>query len=184
MNRISDEIRAQVVELRKQGKTYKEIQEQLNIGKGSISNICKEAGLERSYIELTPEKIEECQKLYDELGSIKKVAKQVGISYDRLRNVIKSKTITPKDSYTYVKEHRRKIKEELVTYKGGKCEKCGYDKCIAALDFHHINPEEKDFSISNSNIYKNIEALKQEVDKCILLCANCHREIHYLQDNS
>lgn len=182
MGKISNEIRAQVVELKKQGKTYNEIQAQLNIGKGTISDICKEAGLGKTYIELTPEKIDECQKLYDECGNIKKVAKETGISYQRLRNVIKSKIITPKDSYTYVKEHRRKVKEELVAYKGGKCEKCGYDKCIAALDFHHINPEEKDFAISNSNIYKNIEALKQEVDKCMLLCANCHRELHYLQD--
>lgn len=182
MGKISNEIRAQVVELKKQGKTYNEIKEQLNIGKGTISDICKEAGLGKTYIELTPEKIDECQKLYDECGNIKKVAKETGISYQRLRNVIKSKTITPKDSYTYVKEHRRKVKEELIAYKGGKCEKCGYDKCIAALDFHHINPEEKDFAISNSNIYKNIEALKQEVDKCMLLCANCHRELHYLQD--
>ena len=77
-----------------------------------------------------------------------------------------------------------KVKEELIAYKGGKCEICGYNKCIAALEFHHINPEEKDFAISNSNIYKNIEALKQEIDKCMLVCANCHRELHYQQDNN
>lgn len=108
----------------------------------------------------------------------------MGISYQRLRNVIQFKTVAPKDSYTYVKEHRKRVKEELIAYKGGKCEICGYNKCIAALDFHHINPEEKDFAISDSNIYKNIKALKQEVDKCMLVCANCHRELHYQQDNN
>lgn len=77
-----------------------------------------------------------------------------------------------------VTNRRRKIKEELVAYKGGKCEICGYDKCIDALTFHHINPEEKSFGISNGNI-KNLSALKKEADKCILLCANCHAEIHY-----
>ena len=184
MEKISETIKLQVVELRKEGKTYDQIKDITGIGKGSISNICKEASLGQNYTELTPEKIAECQKLYDEIGNIKKVAKETGISYQRLRNVIQLKTVAPKDSYTYVKEHRKRVKEELIAYKGGKCEICGYDKCIAALDFHHINPEEKDFAISNSNIYKNIEALKQEVDKCMLVCANCHRELHYQQDDN
>lgn len=177
--RISDDVRNQVVELRKNGAKYDEIVEKLGIGKGTVSAICKEAGLTKVCIALTPEKIEECQKLYDEIGNIKLVAKQTGISYNRLREVIKSKTITPKSSYDCVKEHRRKIKEELVKYKGGKCEKCGYDKCIAALEFHHLNPLEKDFGIASSSVYKNLKALKLEVDKCMLVCANCHRELHY-----
>lgn len=116
--------------------------------------------------------------MYDEIGNIKKVAKQTGISYDRLRNVIVSQTITPKNSYDCVKTRRANTKEKLIKYKGGKCEICGYDKCNQALEFHHVNPEEKSFTISQSNIYKNLTILKQEVDKCILVCANCHREIH------
>ena len=184
MEKISETIKLQVIELRKEGKTYDQIKDITGIGKGSISNICKEASLGQNYIELTPEKIAECQKLYDEIGNIKKVAKEMGISYQRLRNVIQFKTVAPKDSYTYVKEHRKRVKEELIAYKGGKCEICGYNKCIAALDFHHINPKEKDFAISDSNIYKNIKAFKQEVDKCMLVCANCHRELHYQQDNN
>lgn len=128
---------------------------------------------------MTDEKIAECQKLYDEIGNIKKVAKITGISYDRLRQVIVSKYITPKPSYDHVKAHRHKVKEELVKYKGGKCEVCGYDKCLGALDFHHLDPTQKDFAISDSNIYKNLNKLKEEVDKCILVCANCRRELHY-----
>lgn len=100
-----------------------------------------------------------------------------------MRTVIYSKTITPKSSYDNVKTHRHKIKEELVKYKGGKCEICGYNKCLGALDFHHLDPSQKDFTISNSNIYKNLDKLKEEVDKCILVCANCHREIHYKENN-
>lgn len=78
---------------------------------------------------------------------------------------------------------RRKYKEELVKYKGGKCEICGYDKCITALEFHHLNPSEKDFSLSNSKIH-NLEKLKKEADKCILVCSNCHREIHFNIDEA
>lgn len=182
MRKISEETKLQVIELRKAGETYKSICEKTGIGKGSVSVICKEAGLGQNIIELTPEKIEECQMLYDKIGNIKEVAKQTGVSYSRLRYFINYKNITPKSDYEYVKSRRKRIKQELIDYKGGKCEICGYNKNIAALEFHHINPEEKDFSISDSNIYKNLEVLKREVDKCMLVCANCHREIHNPQD--
>ena len=183
MYKISDEIRNQVINLRKEGKTYQEIVEITGVGKGSISNICKENGLGQKIIELTPEKIKEAQELYDKIGNIKKVAKEIGISFDRLRNVIVSKTITPKSSYENLKTHRKKIKEELIAYKGGECQLCHYNKCSASLDFHHLDPNEKDFGISQNNTYRNIDKMKQEVDKCILVCANCHREIHYKLSN-
>lgn len=73
---------------------------------------------------------------------------------------------------------RKKNKELLVECKGGKCEICGYDKCIDALEFHHTNPFEKEFGISNGDI-KSLDKLKKEADKCILVCANCHRELHH-----
>ena len=82
----------------------------------------------------------------------------------------------------YVVNFRRKVKAELVTYKGGHCEKCGYDKCTDALEFHHIDPSQKDFSISGRSL--SFERLKSEVDKCILVCSNCHKEIHFEQRNN
>ena len=81
-------------------------------------------------------------------------------------------------NYRHLKNSRIRLKEKLVEYKGGKCEICGYDKCITALEFHHLNPEEKKFGIGNNDIL-SFERNKQEADKCILVCANCHREIHY-----
>jgi hypothetical protein len=75
-----------------------------------------------------------------------------------------------------VSNRRRAMKLKLVEYKGGKCEICGYNKCIDALEFHHLNPDEKDLQVSGKT--KAFETLKEEVDKCILVCANCHREIH------
>jgi len=65
-------------------------------------------------------------------------------------------------------------KELGIEYKGGKCVACGYSKCSAALDFHHINPEEKEGLRQDWCFEKN----KSELDKCVLLCANCHRELH------
>ena len=80
---------------------------------------------------------------------------------------------------------KRKLKHKLIEYKGGKCCKCGYNKCEAALHFHHLNPKEKEFTLSQINLNDNIFSLEkvlQEVDKCILLCANCHIEEHYKED--
>lgn len=72
----------------------------------------------------------------------------------------------------------QRFKLECVAYKGGKCERCGYDKCPAAFDFHHKDPTKKDFKISASKTTIT-EAVKIELDKCELLCANCHREEHF-----
>jgi 5-methylcytosine-specific restriction endonuclease McrA len=78
----------------------------------------------------------------------------------------------------YVNKRRKDLKKELVKYKGGQCEKCGYDKCVDALDFHHLDPTVKEFGLSQRGLTRSLEKLKQEADKCILVCANCHREIH------
>ena len=77
---------------------------------------------------------------------------------------------------------RRKKKRELVEYKGGRCIKCGYNKCVTAMEFHHMNHKEKDFTISGKSW--SFERLKIEVDKCILVCSNCHKEIHYEMKNN
>lgn len=78
---------------------------------------------------------------------------------------------------------RHAIKKQLVKYKGGKCQECGYDKCIGALQFHHINPNEKDFDLSSqyNGGRLDMNLLYNEVDKCDLLCANCHSEKHFMQ---
>ena len=125
-------------------------------------------------IELTETIINQAQSLYDEVGNIKKVAKKLHISYERLRNVIKSKTITPKKRDT--SSYRKNVKKRLIEYKGGKCQICGYNKCQDALEFHHLDPSKKDYNVSGGT--KSFNTLKSEVDKCILVCANCHREIH------
>jgi hypothetical protein len=74
-------------------------------------------------------------------------------------------------------------KKFAVEYKGGKCEICGYDKSYKAMDFHHTNPTEKDRHISRMMDWSR-ERIKKELDKCILLCANCHREEHEKIENS
>jgi len=75
-------------------------------------------------------------------------------------------------------ERQRDIKFKMVEYKGGKCELCGYNKSLAALEFHHKDPSKKDFTISHAKQRAFNEKMKKELDKCLLVCANCHRETH------
>ena len=70
------------------------------------------------------------------------------------------------------------FKELCVEYKGGKCEKCGYSNYVGALDFHHKDPSQKEFGIARVKLRKFDKNIKKELDKCLLLCANCHREEH------
>lgn len=69
----------------------------------------------------------------------------------------------------------------IVNLKGGKCLLCGYDKCTAALEFHHLDPSKKEFQI-NKRWSMSDESILKEIDKCVLLCSNCHREVHWKQD--
>lgn len=76
-----------------------------------------------------------------------------------------------------VVKRRRKLRLMSLEYKGGKCSVCGYKKCNAALEFHHVNPKTKSFGLSKTGQTRSWEIIKVELDKCILVCANCHREI-------
>ncbi|QQG34078.1 HNH nuclease domain-containing protein [Aeromonas phage ZPAH1] len=73
------------------------------------------------------------------------------------------------------------FKDKCLEYKGYSCSKCGYSKCKAALEFHHVDPRHKDFQISRRFTMK-WENVMKELDKCIVVCANCHREIHEVLD--
>lgn len=174
---IKEEVKQQVIELRKSGKTYNEIHDLTGVAKSSISDICRPIGLGNQQItELTEDLIKQAQELYNKIGSVKKVAKELGIGSQRLSKVLilnKPSNISRSDS---VVSWRKRTKVKLVEYKGGKCECCGYSKCVEALEFHHLDPSKKDFQISGTS--KSFDILKSEVDKCILVCANCHREIH------
>lgn len=75
-------------------------------------------------------------------------------------------------------ERQRALKERAVIYKGGKCQQCGYNKCNSALEFHHVNPSEKDFQISKLKLTSWCLKIERELDKCTLLCSNCHKEEH------
>jgi hypothetical protein len=71
----------------------------------------------------------------------------------------------------------KKIRRDLLQYGGNKCKKCGYSKCPQALEFHHRNAQIKDFSMGS--IRSITKEVIREINKCDLLCSNCHREEHF-----
>jgi len=77
-----------------------------------------------------------------------------------------------------VAKRRKKIRQMAIAYLDGKCSICGYNRCLAALDFHHKDESSKEFGLSQNGMTRSWEKTKKEVEKCILLCANCHREVH------
>ena len=78
---------------------------------------------------------------------------------------------------------KRSMKHILVEYKGGKCVECGYDQCEGSLQFHHLNEDDKDFTLSAIKPNKiSMNELRAEADKCVLLCANCHAKKHEVVD--
>ena len=161
-----------VIKLRLEGATYKQIQDEVGVCKNTIIKILKEQNmLKEPPKELTDDLLQQIQNRYDECHNIKIVAKEFKVSYSRLKGKIKMKEAKNTPKKELEKSYYKRTKEKLIEYKGGKCQVCGYNKCASALEFHHLDPSQKDFTISGGT--KSFENLK-----CILVCANCHREIH------
>jgi len=190
-NDVSDDLIKEVIFYRKKRLNYKQIQSKTNLSIDKIKNICRYIKLNNNKQYQCPSNdiINEMIKYYQEIKNMKKVSEKFGWSINIIKKHIKpfKNTLTKeehkikrkKDITNAVIRWRKDKKNKLVEYKGGKCQVigCGYNKCNDSLSFHHINPNNKDFSISRKSY--SYERLKQEVDKCILVCNNCHGEIHY-----
>lgn len=166
-------------------KTYNEILSLINISKDKLIKICKIYKLNdptknKQVKHLDTKKVIE---FYCLVNSLRKTSEHFKVSRNTVRKCIPNEIIE-KNKSSKVKitksesviKWRKRIKKKLIDYKGGKCQNCGYNKCDRALEFHHLNPKEKDFSISGKSY--SFEKMKIEVDKCVLLCSNCHSEIH------
>lgn len=129
------------------------------------------------------------KKLGRTIRSIQRKAQEMKISRPRKKFSIKKLRIRQKRAadkfyrknskkiYMMKNEKRKKIKLELINVKGGKCEGCGYSRCVAALEFHH-NGKNKDDNLAHMIKNGSKQKALKEIKRCILLCANCHREVH------
>ncbi len=77
-----------------------------------------------------------------------------------------------------VSKRRKNIRKQAIEHLGSKCQICGYNKCLEALDFHHRDSKIKSFGISTDGNTRSWARVKSEIEKCVLICSNCHREVH------
>ncbi|MBU2522800.1 MAG: hypothetical protein KKE23_00735 [Nanoarchaeota archaeon] len=134
--------------------------------------------------------IEISEKISKTLRAIQHKAAREGISRPRFpsnnpsektpRKIIDERYYQRNKDKVYKRKVSRRwnLKKEVVGILGGKCQKCGYHKCIAALDLHH-KTKNKDSSITLLINNSSRQKVLKEAEKCLLLCANCHRELHY-----
>ncbi len=177
----------QILELREQGLSYSAIQKIIGCSKGTVSRYCSTSKTILQQKELNESEIDKLNQYlishtYKDaakhfnisLTSVNKYSTRIGKRIRRKR----SKHEINLNASEYKKKIRNELKNEAVRYKGGKCIKCGYNTCNRALEFHHIDPDEKDFNISQANTKYTFDKIKKELDKCVLLCGNCHAELH------
>jgi len=119
----------------------------------------------------------ECQNCKNQL-----IGKQIKFCSIKCKNEKNNKKY---QKYECQKNKGMNRKLELIKIKGSKCKNCGYNKNLAALSFHHIDPKSKSFELDVRNCSNSKwSSILLEVDKCDLLCANCHMEIHHPQFNN
>jgi len=171
-------IEQNIIDLRKKKYTYHNISKELNCPLTTVQKTCFKFGIAVKIQKLPAETISLLKETYKQTKSQRKTAKLIGCSKSTVAYYTQGlKEKRKKQLVNGVISWRRRTKEKLVAYKGGKCEVCEYDRCLQALEFHHLNPEEKDFTISGKSW--SFERMKAEVDKCILLCSNCHQEVEH-----
>lgn len=107
--------------------------------------------------------------LLTKMSQVRVLASELMVLYDQVR-------MTP--NAVRVVRCRKNIKRKAVAFLGGRCLRCGYSKCIDAMEFHHRDPNQKDFNLSVRGLYRRFDLVQEELKKCDLLCANCHREVH------
>ena len=155
-----------------------------------MTNICEVCGKEFEALKSTKKYC--CSACQNKARWIRKKEKEKllaqGIDPNLKQCIICGKEFKPKDKnanqrmccYDCMPEGHQLLRGEFLDLirkqRGGKCERCGYDKYLGALDFHHIDPNEKELTIGNRDF--KLKDCIEETKKCILICSNCHREFH------
>jgi len=180
----------EILKLREDGLSYNEISDQLGCSKATVSYHCKrwslnDIGLSNTHINKKEEEIKEYYKTHTKKETAKyfEISESSVTRYGNKKNVKLTIEERKKRNCVRVSDFRQRLKEKAIEYKGGKCIICGYNKSNRSLDFHHRDPNEKEFGIGHSKIL-SWDRVRNELDKCDLLCKNCHGEIHDKIDKS
>jgi predicted transcriptional regulator len=177
-------LKEKIKELHDKGYNYTKITKELNCSKGTVSYhlsfyVEEQKKQKVDFLKEIENNLPENKITFIEKYSKLLTSRELNYflkTYYKLPKKGLSRGKVPKEYYS---DRRREIKKELVDYKGGSCVICGYDKAYRSLHFHHLNPNEKDFTLGRKwgKLGFN-DTIKKELDKCILVCANCHGEIH------
>ena len=173
-----------ILKLVKDGFTYNEITKILNCSKSTISYHCSKNNVISKNLrtKTTDELIIKIRELYEihesciKVANLLRISKQVVLKNIKVVNNRLTEDELRENRIKSVIDWRKRTKQKLVDYKGGKCEICEYNRSVSGLEFHHIDPSKKDFQVCGKSW--SFERLKNEADKCMLVCSNCHREIH------
>lgn len=175
----------EIIRLRGEGKSYNEISDELGCAKSTVSFHCKKNGLGSFNKSKLTDEDKELMNVFYQTHTLNETTKKFNVSEGTVKRYCaknKRSNLTPEEKKKKrseaVKKRRDKVKIMSIEYMGSKCECCGYDKCNSALEFHHKDPNKKDFGISSKGYTRSWEKVKEELDKCIMVCSNCHREIH------
>ncbi len=142
------------------------IAELTGYSKNTIQKYCKEFQIEKPKTNLDGLKLCFLCKEHKEISSFYVSKNKKIFSY-----------CIPCEKDRLIKKQRL-LKQQCVDYKGGCCEICNYNKYLGALEFHHKDPSQKEFGIANCGSSTFNDTIKLELDKCMLLCSNCHKEVH------
>lgn len=159
---------AQLAPLVEAGMSVAQIAESLGRGNASVRHWLREYGLETIWAKRRGASREQRREMTLRCA-------QHGMTTFRLR--VTGGYRCAKCNTEAVSRRRRNVKRILVEEAGGACRLCGYDRCIAALEFHHVVPADKRFSMSARGLARSIARAREEAEKCVLLCANCHAEV-------
>jgi transposase len=167
--------RAELESLVEQGMSIAEIAAAVNRGKATVRHWLRKHGL-KTYGASGQRRAQESKR-----------AKEAGLVETSMLCATHGETMFVLDRRGYyrcrrcrsasVSRRRRRLKELLVAEAGGACVLCGYSRCMAALEFHHVAPEDKAFSLSEEGVTRSLARARAEARKCVLLCANCHAEV-------
>lgn len=155
----------ELLPLVEEGKSFREIARIKDISLTKVRYWAKKFGLKsKAYARNQPYYCKYCGET--------KAKNFVKMSHNR-----RNKSCCKKCHSKRAVERLRRNKKLAVEYKGSKCQRCGYDRCIGALVFHHRDPKQKDPDFNKMRCW-NFEKVRKELDKCELLCSNCHAEVH------
>ncbi len=181
-----------ILDLRKKGWSYRRIASEVGCSKATVAYHCSRLENNQEILQRNLEHLRRVSNVPRSTQALllwlledgvrrSDAADALRISPENVRLFAKEQGVgrprTDLTNYERVKRRRRHLKMLAVARSGGRCRRCGYHKSIRALDFHHPDPSQKDFHLSQ-NANRSWAAVREEVDKCVLLCANCHREEH------